>query len=67
MALSNALSIPIRAGIAAARGDRLRAVSLFAEAVQALEAVDMNLYAAAWARSSAAKKAGHNWRGPIPG
>ena len=47
MAWSKALSIPIRAGIASARGDRSRAATLFAEAVQGLEAVDMNLYAAA--------------------
>ena len=47
MAWSRALSLPIRAGVAAARGDRSRAATLFAEAVQQLEAVDMNLYAAA--------------------
>jgi serine/threonine protein kinase len=47
MAWSRALAYPIRAGIAAARGDRSRAASLFAEAVIQLEAVDMNLYAAA--------------------
>ncbi len=41
------LSLPIRAGVAAARGDRSRAATLFAEAVTQLEAVDMNLYAAA--------------------
>ncbi|MGO9207559.1 MAG: ATP-binding protein, partial [Candidatus Limnocylindrales bacterium] len=47
MAWSRALSIPVRAGVAAARGDRSRAATLFAEAVTSLEAVDMNLYAAA--------------------
>ena len=47
MAWSRALACPIRAGIAAARGDRSRAATLFAEAVTQLEAVDMNLYAAA--------------------
>jgi eukaryotic-like serine/threonine-protein kinase len=47
MGWSKALSIPIRAGVAAARGDRSRAATLFAEPVQAIEAVDMNLYAAA--------------------
>ena len=47
MAWSKALAYPIRAGIAAARGDTSRAASLFAEAVTQLEAVDMNLYAAA--------------------
>jgi serine/threonine protein kinase len=47
MAWSRALSIPIRAGVASARGDRSRAATLFAKAVQQLEAVDMNLYAAA--------------------
>jgi serine/threonine protein kinase/tetratricopeptide (TPR) repeat protein len=47
MAWSRALSLPIRAGVAAARGDRPRAVTLFAGAVKQLEAVDMNLYAAA--------------------
>ena len=47
MAWSKALAYPIRAGVAAARGDTSRAASLFAEAVTQLEAVDMNLYAAA--------------------
>ncbi len=47
MPWSKALSLPIRAGIAAARGDRSRAATLFTEAVKQLEAVDMNLYAAA--------------------
>jgi eukaryotic-like serine/threonine-protein kinase len=47
MAWSSALSLPIRAGIAAARGDIKRAATLFAEAVASLEAVNMNLYAAA--------------------
>jgi hypothetical protein len=47
MAWSKALSIPILAGLAAARGDRSRAGSLFSQAVKELEAVDMNLYAAA--------------------
>ena len=47
MAWSKALAYPIRAGIAAARGDTSRAASVFAEAVTQLEAVDMNLYAAA--------------------
>ena len=47
MPWSKALSIPIRAGVASARGDRSRAMTLFAEAVKQLEAVDMNLYAAA--------------------
>ncbi len=47
MAWSRALSIPIRAGVAAVRGDRPRALTLFAEAVKQLETVDMNLYAAA--------------------
>jgi eukaryotic-like serine/threonine-protein kinase len=47
MAWSKALSHPIRAGVAAARGDTSRAATLFAEAVRQLEAVDMNLYAAA--------------------
>jgi hypothetical protein len=47
MAWSRALACPIRAGVAAARGDRSRAATLFDEAVRALEAVDMNLYAAA--------------------
>ena len=47
MAWSRALSLPIHAGVAAARGDRSRAATLFAEAVTSLEAVDMNLYAAA--------------------
>ena len=44
---SKALSIPILAGVAAARGDRPTAARLFAEAVTQLEAVDMSLYAAA--------------------
>jgi tetratricopeptide (TPR) repeat protein len=47
MAWSRALAYPIRAGIAAARGDRSRATALFAAAFRHLEAVDMNLYAAA--------------------
>ena len=47
MAWSKALAYPIRAGVAAARGDTSRAASMFAEAVTQLEAVDMNLYAAA--------------------
>ncbi len=47
MAWSEALAIPIRAGVAAARGDRALAATLFAAAVTQLEAVDMNLYAAA--------------------
>ena len=47
MAWSKALAHPIRAGVAAARGDTSRAATLFAEAVTQLEAVDMNLYAAA--------------------
>jgi hypothetical protein len=47
MAWSRALSIPIRAGVAAARGDKSRAVTLYAQAVTSLEAVDMNLHAAA--------------------
>jgi serine/threonine protein kinase/tetratricopeptide (TPR) repeat protein len=47
MAWSKALAYPIRAGIAAARGDTSRAASMFAEALTQLEAVDMNLYAAA--------------------
>ncbi|MFI5454983.1 MAG: hypothetical protein ACHRXM_05980 [Isosphaerales bacterium] len=47
MAWSRALAYPIRAGVAAARGDRSRAASLFALAVTQLEAVDMNLYAGA--------------------
>jgi serine/threonine protein kinase len=46
-AWSRALAYPIRAGVAAARGDRSRAANLFADAVTHLEAVDMNLYAAA--------------------
>jgi len=44
MAWSRALAYPIRAGIAAARGDSSRAATLFALAVTQLEAVDMNLY-----------------------
>ena len=44
---SRALSCPIRAGIAAARGDAATAAALFADAVTRLEAVDMDLYAAA--------------------
>jgi hypothetical protein len=47
MAWSKALAYPIKAGVAAARGNRSLAATLFAEAVQHLEAVDMNLYAAA--------------------
>ncbi len=47
MAWSKALALPIRAGVAAARGDRSRAATLFALAIEQLEAVDMNLYAAA--------------------
>ena len=47
MAWSKALANPIRAGVAAARGETSRAASTFAEAVTQLEAVDMNLYAAA--------------------
>ena len=47
MAWSSALSLPIRAGVAAARGDKSRAATLFALAVKQLEAVEMNLYAAA--------------------
>src|SRR5205823_8980450 len=46
-AWSRALAYPIRAGVAAARGDRSAAATLFAAAVTHLEAVDMNLYAAA--------------------
>jgi hypothetical protein len=46
MPWSTALSLPIRAGVAAARGDKSRAATLFAMAVEQLEAVDMNLYAA---------------------
>jgi hypothetical protein len=47
MPWSRALSIPILAGVAAARGDMSRAADLFAAAATQLEAVDMNLYAAA--------------------
>jgi hypothetical protein len=47
MARSKAPSLPIRAGVAAARGDRSRAARLFALAIEQLDAVDMNLYAAA--------------------
>jgi eukaryotic-like serine/threonine-protein kinase len=47
MPWSTALSIPIRAAIASRRGNKSRAAELFAEAVKQLEAVDMNLYAAA--------------------
>jgi hypothetical protein len=47
VAWSGALAYPIRAGVAAARGDRSGAANLFADAVTHLEAVDMNLYAAA--------------------
>ncbi len=47
MPWSRALADPILAGVAAARGDRPRAATLFAEAVTQLEDVDMNLYAAA--------------------
>ncbi len=47
MPWSRALACPIRAGVAAARGDRSRSATLFADAVIRLEAVDMNLYAAA--------------------
>jgi hypothetical protein len=47
MAWSKALACPIKAGVAAARGDMSLAATLFAEAVTQLEAVDMNLYAAA--------------------
>jgi hypothetical protein len=47
MPWSRALALPIRAGVAAARGDRSSAVTLFESAVTQLEAVDMNLYAAA--------------------
>ncbi len=47
MPWSRALACPIRAGVAAARGDRSRSATLFADAVAQLEAVDMNLYAAA--------------------
>jgi eukaryotic-like serine/threonine-protein kinase len=47
MPWSLALACPIRAGIAAARGDKTRAAALFAQAAKELEAVDMNLYAAA--------------------
>jgi serine/threonine protein kinase len=46
MGWSKALAYPINAGVAAARGDRSQAAALCAEAVQQLEAVDMNLYAA---------------------
>jgi eukaryotic-like serine/threonine-protein kinase len=46
MAWSRALAYPIRAGVAAARGDRSEAARLFAAGVTHLEAVDMNLYAA---------------------
>jgi hypothetical protein len=44
---SQALACPIKAGIAAARGEISRAATLFSQAVKELEAVDMNLYAAA--------------------
>jgi serine/threonine protein kinase len=47
MAWSRALAYPIRASIAAARGDRSGAARLFAAAVTHLEAIDMNLHAAA--------------------
>jgi hypothetical protein len=47
MPWSKALACPIRAGIAAARGEISRVATLFAQAVKELEAVDMNLYAAA--------------------
>ena len=47
MAWSRALACPIKAGVAAARGDPSRAANLFALAVTQLEAVDMHLYAAA--------------------
>ncbi len=47
MAWSRALALPILAGVAAARGDSSKAATLFNEAVKQLEAVDMNLYAAA--------------------
>jgi eukaryotic-like serine/threonine-protein kinase len=47
MPWSMALAYPIKAGIAAARGEISRAATLFAQAVKELEAVDMNLYAAA--------------------
>ena len=44
---SRALACPILAGIAAARGDTATAAALLADAVTRLEAVDMDLYAAA--------------------
>jgi eukaryotic-like serine/threonine-protein kinase len=47
VAWSKALAYPILAGVALARGNKTKAASLFAQAVQELEAVDMNLYAAA--------------------
>jgi hypothetical protein len=47
MAWASALAYPIKAGVAAARGDRSLAAALLAEAVKQLEAADMNLYAAA--------------------
>jgi hypothetical protein len=46
MPWSRALACPIKAGVAASRGDRSRAATLLAQAVTELEAVDMNLYAA---------------------
>ena len=47
MPWSMALACPIKAGVAAARGNSSQAANLFALAVTQLEAVDMHLYAAA--------------------
>jgi eukaryotic-like serine/threonine-protein kinase len=59
MAWSVALALPIRAGIAAAQGDRSRAATLFACAVTHLEAIDMNLHAAAARRRLGEILGGH--------
>jgi serine/threonine protein kinase len=59
MPWSMALSLSIRAGVAAARGDGSRAADLFASAVTQLEAVDMNLYAAASRRRLGEILGGH--------
>jgi serine/threonine protein kinase len=59
MPWSKALALPVRGGVAAARGDRPRAATLFAKAVTELEVIDMNLYAAAARRRLGEVLGGH--------
>jgi hypothetical protein len=65
MAWSRALALPIRAGVATARGDRSLAATLFASAVTDLEAIDMNLFAAAARRRLGEILGGHEGKSHV--